>query len=177
MRKVFTVIKAIFAIIMIFSCTQVNPFQRETKTLNNNLNKTLDLTAMAIKYDEIIKNYLYTPLDVYNGDLTGYAADCPLCGGRLGCNGQNVLDGTTTYNDKDYGTVRIVASSKHLACGSIITFDGKVIHEEGTITAIVLDRGVLGTDIDLLVESEQFAADYIGRHLISYNVLRYGYNR
>ena len=36
------------------------------------------------------RNDLYTPLDVYNGDLTGYAANCPLCNGHLGCTGQNV---------------------------------------------------------------------------------------
>ena len=160
-----------------FMCTEVNIPHKESKTTNNNLNKTLDLHAMAIKYEEIIKNDLYTPIDVYNGDLTGYAADCPLCNGHLGCNGQNVLDGTETYEDKDYGTVRIVASSKNLPCGSIIEFDGKVINEKGNITAIVLDRGVLGTDLDLLVRSEQFAADHIGRHFISYNVLRYGYKR
>ena len=158
-------------------CTMINLPQKETKTINTNLNKTLDLHAMAIKYEEIIKKDLYTPLDVYNGDLTGYAADCPLCNGHLGCNGQNVLDKTTTYNDNDYGVVRIVASSKNLPCGSIISFDGSVINENGTITAIVLDRGVLGTDLDLLVESEQFASDYIGRHLISYNILRFGYTR
>lgn len=177
MRKIFNSIKFIFILLIIFSCTSVNVPNKETKTTNNNLNKTLDLHAMAVKYQEIIKNDLYTPLDVYNGDLTGYAANCPLCGGKLGCNGQNVLDGTTTYDDKDYGTVKIVASSKNLACGSIIEFDGSVINENGKITAIVLDRGVLGTDLDLLVESEEYASNYIGRHFISYNVLRYGYNR
>ncbi len=158
-------------------CTSVNIPQSETKTVNHNLNKTLDLHAMAVKYEEIKRNDLYTPLDTYNGDLTGYAANCPLCNGHLGCTGQNVLDGTDTYSDKDYGTVRIVASSKNLPCGSIIEFDGSVIRENGKITAIVLDRGVLGTDLDLLVESEEYASNHIGRHLISYNVLRYGYNR
>ena len=175
------VIKRIFQITIIFAfifmCTEVTLPQSTTKTTNNNLNKTLDLHAMAIKYEEIIRNDLHTPLDVYNGDLTGYAADCPLCNGHLGCNYQNVLDGTTTYDDKDYGTVRIVASSKRIPCGTIIEFDGKVINEPGMITAIVLDRGVLGTDLDLLVESEKYASDHIGRHYISYNILRFGYNR
>lgn len=176
--KVFKYISQfIIVLAFVFMCTEVTIPQSTTKTSNNNLNKTLDLHAMAIKYEEIVRNDLYTPLDVYNGDLTGYAADCPLCNGHLGCNGQNVLDKTTTYEDKDYGTVRIVASSRNLACGSIIQFDGDIINEEGMITAIVLDRGVLGTDIDLLVESEEFASKYIGRHLISYNILRFGYHR
>ncbi len=176
--KVFKYISQLIIVLaFVFMCTEATIPQSTTKTSNNNLNKTLDLHAMAIKYEEIVRNDLYTPLDVYNGDLTGYAADCPLCNGHLGCNGQNVLDKTTTYEDKDYGTVRIVASSRNLACGSIIQFDGNIINEEGMITAIVLDRGVLGTDIDLLVESEEFASKYIGRHLISYNILRFGYHR
>ncbi len=177
MKIIFKTIEIGIIMLLVLSCNAVSLPQSETKTSNNNLNKTLDLHAMAVKYEEINYNDLYTPLDTYNGDLTGYAADCPLCGGTLGCTGQNVLDGTTTYQDKDYGTVRIVASSKSMPCGSIIEFDGRIIREEGTITAIVLDRGVLGTDLDLLVESEEFASIYIGRHTISYNVLRYGYKR
>lgn len=177
MKIIFKAIKLVIILLIVLSCNTITLPQSENKTSNNNLNKTLDLHAMAIKYEEINHNDLYTPLDTYNGDLTGYSADCPLCGGTLGCTGQNILDGTTTYQDKDYGTVRIVASSKSMPCGSIIEFDGSVIKEEGTITAIVLDRGVLGTDLDLLVESEEYASTYIGRHLISYNVLRYGYKR
>lgn len=176
-KRFLNIFQGLVIVLFIFTCTTVNIPHSETKTTNHNLNKTLDLHAMAVKYEEIKRNDLYTPLDVYNGDLTGYAANCPLCNGHLGCTGQNVLDGTDTYEDKDYGTVRIVASSKNLPCGSILQFDGNVIKEEGTITAIVLDRGVLGTDLDLLVESEEFASNHIGRHLISYNVLRYGYKR
>jgi len=177
MKKIIKAFQIILLLVVFFTCSKVCLPQSETKTTNNNLNKTLDLHAMAIKYEEIIKNDLYTPLDVYNGDLTGYAADCPLCNGHLGCNRQNVLDGTTTYEDKDYGLVRIVASSRNLPCGSIIEFDGNVINDNHKIYAIVLDRGVLGTDLDLLVESEEYASTYIGRHSINYNVLRYGYNR
>lgn len=126
---------------------------------------------MALKIDEINHNDLYYPLDTYNGVLTGYAANCPLCGGTLGCTGQNVLDGTTTYQDKDYGTVKIVASSKSLPCGSIVNFS---LNNEN-ITAIVLDRGVTGTALDLLVESESYALSNVGRKNISYQILRFGY--
>ena len=45
------------------------------------------------------------------------------------------------------------------------------------VTAIVLDRGVLGTALDLLVESEEYALSNIGRRNISYNILRFGYTR
>ena len=54
----------------------------------------------------------------------------------------------TSYNDSQYGTVDIMASSLSLQCGSIVSYelDGK------KRTAIVLDRGVVGTNLDLLVD-------------------------
>ena len=128
------------------------------------------------RIEEIKRNDLYTPIDSYTGDITGYAANCPLCGGTLGCTGQNVLDGTTTYNDKEYGEVRIVASSLRMPCGSIVEFKLDRISDK-PITAIVLDRGVTGTSLDLLVENEFYAINNVGRVNITYNVLRYGYNR
>lgn len=172
-RNIFKAAKILLILLVIAVCGQTGIIEQEVKTRNSNLNKTLDLTAMSLKIDEINHNDLYYPLDTYNGVLTGYAANCPLCGGTLGCTGQNVLDGTTTYSDKDYGTVRIVASSKSLPCGSIVNFN---LNEEN-ITAIVLDRGVTGTALDLLVESESLAITNVGRKNISYNILRFGYNR
>ncbi|CDA52912.1 g5 domain protein [Clostridium sp. CAG:533] len=172
-RNVLKTAKILIILIVIAVCGQTGIIEQEVKTSNNNLNKTLDLTAMALKIDEINHNDLYYPLDTYNGVLTGYAANCPLCGGTLGCTGQNVLDGTTTYQDKDYGNVKIVASSKSLPCGSIVNFS---LNNEN-ITAIVLDRGVTGTALDLLVESESYALSNVGRKNISYQILRFGYNR
>ncbi len=172
-RNVLKTAKILIIFIIIAVCGQTGIIEQEVKTSNNNLNKTLDLTAMALKIDEINHNDLYYPLDTYNGVLTGYAANCPLCGGTLGCTGQNVLDGTTTYQDKDYGNVKIVASSKSLPCGSIVNFS---LNNEN-ITAIVLDRGVTGTALDLLVESESYALSNVGRKNISYQILRFGYNR
>lgn len=171
-------IKATIIVVLLLSCRQIGLPKAETKVTNENLNKTLDLNAMAVKYDEIVKNDLYTPIDVYNGDLTAYAADCPLCGGRLGCNGLDVLtERITTYKDENYGLVNIVASSKnHLPCGSIIQFSLSGLSNKKVI-AIVLDRGVPGTDIDLLVESEDYARTMIGRKRITYEVLRWGYQR
>ena len=172
-RNILKTAKILMIFIIIAVCGQTGIIEQEVKTSNNNLNKTLDLTAMALKIDEINHNDLYYPLDTYNGVLTGYAANCPLCGGTLGCTGQNVLDGTTTYQDKDYGNVKIVASSKSLPCGSIVNFS---LNNEN-ITAIVLDRGVTGTALDLLVESETYALSNVGRKNISYQILRFGYNR
>ena len=40
---------------------------------------------------------------------------------------------------------------------------------------IVLDRGVLGYDLDLLVESERYASIHIGRSKINYELIRNGW--
>ena len=159
-NKFIKATKIILIICSVFVIQKVNMVNLNDKITNENLNKTIDLTAMAYKLNEI----------------QGYGANCPLCSGKLGCTGQDVSDGTTIYNDADYGNVRIVASSKNLKCGSIVTFDADYVSGE-KVVAIVLDRGVLGTDLDLLVESEDFASKNVGRHKISYDVLRNGWER
>lgn len=113
---------------------------------------------------------------ILTGYMTGYAADCKMCGGTLGClSSYNVYkNGVVTYPDKTYGNVRIVASSKNLACGSIIRFSSSRVSSSPT-TAIVLDRGVGGNNIDLLVESESIASSQIGRSKVTYEVLRRGW--
>ena len=148
----------------------------KTNIVNSNLNKTLDLHAMADVIESIDYDDKYAVLDSYVGNLTGYGADCALCSGKLGCTGQDVSDGTTTYHDKDYGKVRIVASSKNLKCGTIIKFESKRVSDQ-PVLAIVLDRGVGGTAIDLLTESEAFANKHMGRSQIKYDVLREGWEK
>lgn len=173
----------------------------ETMVTNDNLNKTVDLEAMALKVSEfdnvvsseiamaevqapvvetpqvpsdanVVLDYsnldesLNTPSNRLTGQLTGYVFNCPACSGVMACTRYNIMDGTTTYPDPTYGNVNIVASSGNLPCGSIVQFDG--------IYAIVLDRGVLGNDLDLLMPSYQ-AAIQQGRRTITYDVLRYGY--
>ena len=142
---------------------------------NNNVNKTVNLTTMAMKIIEVEDTIKYTPVATYTGDLTGYAYNCPLCNGTLGCMPKyNIKDGTTTYKDYEYGEVKIVASSKNIACGSIIRFKSDRVGE-GEQFAIVLDRGVGGYALDLLTPSEDYASRYIGRSKITYDVLRSGW--
>lgn len=173
MKRFFKVFKLFVVFMALLSITKINIEKDNGIVFNDNSNKVLDLTAMAIKYEEIKMKDLYYPLDTFVGDLTGYVADCPLCGGTLGCTGQDVLTNRiTTYNDSQYGTVNIVASSSNLSCGSIVKY--KLNNKD--ITAIVLDRGVLGTDLDLLVSSLDQAYN-IGRRNISYDVLRFGWSR
>lgn len=145
------------------------------KVENENVNRNVDLTTMALKVNEMIENDLYSVKDTYTGQLTGYAHDCPLCGGTLACAYKyNVRDRRDYYPDKEYGIVKIVASSKNLPCGTIIRFNKKSISPDPVI-AIVLDRGVPGNNLDLLTSTEEYASKYIGRSTITYDVLRIGW--
>lgn len=146
------------------------------KTEIIDINKTIGMSASSIKEWEDINKDAFATKAIYSGDLTGYSADCPMCNGTLSCKpSYNVYkNGVVTYEDSTYGNVRIVASSKRLSCGTVIRFNSNRISNEVTY-AIVLDRGVLGYDIDLLVPSEQYASKYIGRSNISYEVVRFGW--
>lgn len=95
----------------------------EARVHNNNPNRTIDEVAMALKINEFDYDALYSAKDTFNGEITGYIFNCPLCGGTLACmSSYNIKDGTTTYPDSQYGTVNIVASSANLPCGSIVKF-------------------------------------------------------
>ena len=110
------------------------------------------------------------------GSLTGYGADCPKCGGTLACKSSYKVknNGVVTYPDKTYGNVRIVASSKLLKCGSIVKFNLPKLSSK-PIYAIVLDRGVLRNNLDILMTSEKEAGKKIGRQKITYEVIRVGW--
>ena len=173
MKKISKFIKVIIIVIAIFIGNKIDAPRDSGIVLNDNSNKVLDLTAMAIKIEEIRLKDLYYPLDTYVGYLTGYVADCPLCGGTLGCTGQNVLTNRITkYTDSQYGEVDIMASSTSLKCGSIVQYELDGVKR----TAIVLDRGVVGTNLDLLVDNVDKAYN-IGKRYVTYDILRFGWSR
>lgn len=173
---VFKIAK-LFILVFVVMFIQTASNVGESKVLNYNLNKTLDLTAMSKKVQEDIYNDVYSAKDTYIGDLTGYAADCPLCTGKLACMPSlDVLHGNVTYNDELYGNVRIVASSSNLACGTIVRLNTNRVADNDQI-AIVLDRGVLGKDLDLLMVNQSDAVKNIGRSSVTYDVLRFGWER
>ena len=176
LSNLFKTSKFLLLLVAVLVLQRVNVVSQNDKLVNENLNKTLDLTAMVMKINEINMADKYYPLDTFTGDLTGYAADCPLCTGYLACTGDYVANGTTNYYDQDYGNVVILASSKNLPCGSIVTFDAPYVSSQ-KVTGIVLDRGVLGNDLDLLVPSQSYARNNIGRHKLTYDVLRFGWER
>ena len=170
-KRVYQIVLVIFAIVLTVSVNGSSKkiyLQAQNETVTN----TVDLNMMAMKLQEDIRNDIYSAKDTYVGHLTGYTADCPLCTGHLAClSNYDVLHGEEYYPDKTYGRVRIVASSKNLPCGTIVRFNKKSVSEE-PIIAIVLDRGVLGTALDLLTNSNEYANTYIGRSTIEYDILR-----
>lgn len=172
MKRIFNITKIclIISVLIIATSKSVIKEQNVTSSVKN----SVDLTAMAKKISEFHYDALYSTIDTYTGDLTGYIYNCPLCGGHLACaSNYNIMDGTTTYPDPTYGTVQIVASSKNLPCGTIIRFENERISDE-TIYAIVLDRGVRGNAIDFLSPSYDYAVQ-LGRSTITYDVVRNGW--
>ncbi len=145
---------------------------------NTNYGKNVDVSIIKKTQSELYAQGVYNPVYTFVGELTGYSGDCPLCSGYLACPTRtNVLKEGIYYNDKTYGTVRIVASSRKYPCGTILRFNvGKLSKEP--IMAIVLDRGVGGNVIDLLVENEDYARKRVGRvRNLSFEVIREGWTK
>ena len=173
------VIKLALVVLVVFFIENGSSKIVEQSISNENLNRTLDLSNMALKVEEENMNNLYYVLDIYTGSLSGYGADCYGCGGYLPGLGINIKEtNQITYQDKEYGNVRIVAASANLPFGSIVKFNLPKLQKE-PILAIVADRGgaITGTRLDLLCESEDYARQYVGRGTITYEVLRLGWNR
>ena len=51
-HKLFKTSKMLLLLGAIFATTQVNVFNSTEKSMNENLNKTIDLTAMAVKLEQ-----------------------------------------------------------------------------------------------------------------------------
>ncbi len=172
-RNICLTVQLILLVLFVF-VANVSTTKEMATVSNNASNRVINLSTMALKLEEDLKNDLYSAKDTFTGDITGYGANCPMCSGHLACSSYYVKDGTTTYPDLEYGTVRIVASSSNLPCGSIVRFELPSISND-PIIAIVLDRGVLGNDLDLLMANESDASRYVGRKTKSYDVLRIGF--
>ena len=180
----FKILRVIILGVLVVLTLQSN-ISNDKKVTNKKYDfvEIVDLSANATKDKENkpveIPQVSGTVLGSYKikGDLTGYSADCPACNGTLACKRSYKVykNNVVTYPDAEYGNVRIVAANqKNLKCGSIIKFNLSTISKE-PIYAIVLDRGVLGTDIDLLVENASTAYNKVGRRKITYEVIRTGY--
>ena len=187
MKKFFKYSLKFIQLVMIFSLLFIVENKTSTnlsKIENSNLNKSLDLNALQTMNDNIkeiqkseenekVQND--TPLSTVTGNLTGYAYNCATCSKRLACKSSlDLSNGNVYYNDNTYGNIRIVAASQKYSCGTVVRFKKSSISSE-PITAIVLDRGVSGNTLDLLVQNENIARSTIGRSKISYEILRNGW--
>lgn len=147
--------------------------------------------------EEPVDNYFMDKevIDTYTGILTGYGPDCIGCGDfntnkvstASGYHIANIVDGniqpafTITYNDSEYGEVRIVAGDSTIPFNSIVRI---TIPNQEPIMAIVLDRGsTVGfencrsssgclTNFDLLFATE---GESLGKtYNVKFEVLRIG---
>ena len=167
----------LFILLVVFVIFYVLEGKKKTESVVESLSYGVNvIVKQELKSEEekeveeiIVEEEPVVQYEQHTGDLTGYSADCPACNGTLACMPKyNVYkNGVTTFSDKEYGNVNIVATSKKVPCGSIIKYNDKY--------AIVLDRGVLGYDVDLLVESEAYAIQHVGRSEITYEIIRSGW--
>lgn len=176
--RIIMSIELIIFVIISFLIPKSTSFDNVSNTSieNDSLAKKVDKEIIANSQKELYLDGIYNPEYSFVGELTGYVGDCPLCTGYLACPPRtNVLKEGIYYNDKTYGTVRIVASSRNYPCGTIIRFNvGKLSKEP--IIAIILDRGVGGNDIDLLTDDVNYAIKNIGRvRNLEFQVLREGW--
>ena len=125
----------------------------------------------------------------YVGKMTGYGADCKGCSGSgtLAC---KTKDGSyysltrngMTYNDDEYGEVRIIAAAlDKFPCGTIIKVENPNL---GTFNAIVLDtggamktaweNGIVHIDLAYVTESDP-AIHLSTSSNVKYSVQRWGF--
>lgn len=118
----------------------------------------------------ITKNTI-THKETQNGyKLTHYGYDCSACSG-ITAKGYDISK-TQYYNDSTYGKVRIVAMCSKYPFYTIIKI--KNYKMGGDITAIVLDRGVGCSTIDLAVKNEKQAAQFGIQKNVQIEILRKG---
>lgn len=189
-----------------FELDKVSQFvYKEKKSSNTEINnevveKEKDIIEEHVVEDVVVDqqdNYFMDKevISTYTGILTGYGPDCVGCGNyntnkvstASGYHIADIVDGivqpafTVTYNDLEYGEVRIVAGDSTLPFNSIVRI---TIPNQEPIMAIVLDRGsTVGfencksskgclTNFDLLFakESESLGKTYN----VKFEVLRMG---
>ena len=112
-----------------------------------------------------------------NKNITAYGPDCVGCGGMV-AHGEYVGGGNIYYQDKTFGSVRIVAGDRSLGFGTIVRISGLSAFG-GSILAIMLDTGgAIGFNkniyFDLLYESESAASNF-GSPNATFEILRYGF--
>ena len=125
------------------------------------------------------KEELYRAKETITGKISAYTAYCSDgCSGYT-ASGRYVGGGNIYYNDKEYGTVMIVAGDKSYPFGTIVRFNNlKYFNRD--VYAIVLDRGgAVGKNrrvlFDLLMANEKTANNFGIAKSVNCDILRIGY--
>ena len=77
---------------------------------------------------------IYYQGEIFTAKMSGYGADI----GNYTASGYQISGGNITYNDNQYGEVRILAGDRNYPFGTIVRISNS---NEGTVLGIVLDRG------------------------------------
>ncbi len=117
----------------------------------------------------------YTVLESFNGKLSAYGPDCNGCSNQTS-SGYDIRD-SIYYNDKTYGTIRILAGDKKYPYGTIVNLK---IDSKTEMKGIVLDRGGnIGINkkfqFDLLCTNQKEAYIFGTRTNVTFEILRLGY--
>lgn len=134
------------------------------------------------RYIEIKNEVVYNPivndnkvLKTYTGNISFYGPDCGGCKTGYTASGYKVGTDNIYYQDKEYGTVLVVASDSSIPFGTIIRMNILGGEKYG----IVLDRGDIGFGkkflFDVLVESEKLSYQYGVSYNTKVEILRLGY--
>ena len=122
----------------------------------------------------VVASVVTDVLEKQTGTMSAYGPACVGCSGHL-ATGFDARQ-SITYQDKTYGTVRIVAGDRKYPFGTIVRIKGV----GSDFNAIVLDRGGnIGIGrrfmFDLLCTSEAEASRYGTHYNLTFEILRYGY--
>lgn len=176
-KKWFTVSRMVLLIVSIFLISSSASVRTNIRVVKNDtMDKAISYNTIVEAQETLHQKSLYTPEGSFIGQLTGYAGDCPACSGVVACKPRiNVLEKGIYFDDSEYGKIRMVASSKNYPCGTILRFYNKKIQED-PIIAVVMDRGVSGNVIDLLMDNASDARKYVGRiKNLNFDILRLGW--
>ena len=77
---------------------------------------------------------MYYQGEIFTAKMSGYGADI----GNYTASGYQISGGNITYNDNQYGEVRILAGDRNYPFGTIVRISNS---NEGMVLGIVLDRG------------------------------------
>lgn len=193
-------LKALFTIIVMcssFLYITVTPSSEEASSVLNlahNYNSVpyREGAELAFQDDAVLTSRSGDiAIETFVGTVTAYGPDCVGCSGvtasgyRVASNVDGITNvHTITYNDKEYGDVRVFAAApSKFPYGTILRISGERIEEP--ITGIVLDTGGAMRNawgrgeilLDLLFNSEKDRDVYdFGRQKnVKIEVLRYAY--